>query len=200
VYFHFMKTILQLLFLMPSFCCAQISRDTIRSLQKARIKEDTSYIYQLPFLKSNKFRMIQGYFTNFSHKHLIANDFTMKEGTKICAARNGVVVGAYDNSNIGGMKDKENHWNYVLIMHQDSTTAVYGHLQQNGLKVKIGDSVIVGQEIALSGNTGYSAFPHLHFAVYDKNDNQIPVRFKTAKGIGYLKQWKKYSANSKKDI
>jgi murein DD-endopeptidase MepM/ murein hydrolase activator NlpD len=97
------------------------------------------------------------------------------------------------------LKDKENHWNYVMIMHNDSSTALYGHLQQNGLLVKLGDSVVVGQQIALSGNTGYSAFPHLHFTVYNNNGNQIPVRFKTAKGIGYLKQWRKYSATAKAD-
>lgn len=186
-----------LFLVIPTLFFAQ-QKSEARLYQKGKVKEDTSYIYTLPFLKNEKFLMVQGYHTSFSHKHLIANDFKMKEGSTICAARAGKVIDATDDSNIGGLKDKENHWNYVYIMHEDSSTAIYGHLQQNGLLVKVGDSVTKGQPIAVSGNTGYSAFPHLHFAVYDKNENQIPVRFKTSKGIRYLAQWKKYTATPKK--
>ncbi len=163
-----------------------------RDFQKGRKKEDTSFVYQLPFSASKKYLMVQGYHTAYSHKHLIANDFKMDESENICAARAGIVLSTYDQSNIGGLKDKENHWNYVVIMHIDSSTAIYGHLKKNSSLVKIGDTIKKGQLIALSGNTGYSAFPHLHFAVYDKNGNQIAVRFYTSKGVQYLKQWKKY--------
>ena len=45
------------------------------------------------------------------------------------------------------------------------TYAVYGHLTHGGSKVEVGDTVTQGQLIALSGNSGMSRGPHLHFAV-----------------------------------
>ncbi len=55
----------------------------------------------------------------------------------------------------------------------DGSIAYYWHLQKDGVLVNIGDTVQTGQWIGLSGNTGYSAFPHLHFEVqgYDAGGN-----------------------------
>ena len=55
--------------------------------------------------------------------------------------------------------------NYVTIGHDDGSQAVYVHLQMNGALVKLGDWVTTGDLIGLSGNTGYSTGPHLHFKV-----------------------------------
>jgi Peptidase family M23 len=178
--------------ILPTITFSQVDKKTIHKYQKGIYQEDTSFVYWLPYKENTKQLMVQGYLTNFSHKTLIANDFKMKNGTTICASRGGVVISVMEASNIGGLNDKENHWNYVLIQHEDSSTAIYGHLQQNGALVNIGDTVTQGQEIGLSGNTGYSAFPHLHFQVHNKEGAQIPVRFLTQYGKQYLRQLIQY--------
>jgi Peptidase family M23 len=180
------------LFTLPLLAFSQNDRTIIRNLQKGKLQEDTSYVYWLPYKENTSQLMVQGYLTKYSHKTLVANDFKMKSGTAICASRAGVVFDVMESSNIGGLKDKENHWNYILILHEDSSTAIYGHLQQNGALVNVGDIVTQGQEIGLSGNTGYSAFPHLHFQVRNKEGMQIPVRFLTQHGKQYLRQLKHY--------
>ena len=43
--------------------------------------------------------------------------------------------------------------------------ALYAHLQESGVLVRPGQHVRAGQQIGLSGNTGFTTGPHLHFAV-----------------------------------
>jgi Peptidase family M23 len=179
---------LLILLTLPQFLFAQSDRKEIRKYQKGALQEDTSFVYWLPYKEGSWQMMVQGYLTNYSHKTLVANDFKMKEGTIICAARAGIVLDVEESSNIGGLKDKENHWNYLLIMHADSSVAIYGHLKMNGSMVNKGDTILQGQEIAEAGNTGYSAFPHLHFQVTNKLGEQIAVRFLTKNGRQYLRQ------------
>ena len=107
----------------------------------------------------------------------------MKEGTTICAARDGIVIDVKEDSNKGGKTIKfQEYGNYITIYHKDGTMANYYHLQKNGSKVKVGDKVKAGDEIALSGNTGWSSGPHLHFQVYSFNEDMevksIPTKFK----------------------
>ena len=59
--------------------------------------------------------------------------------------------------------DPNGYGNYVLIRHNNSTETVYAHLSK--FIVKQGDYVKCGQPIALSGNTGRSTGPHLHFEI-----------------------------------
>ncbi len=63
----------------------------------------------------------------------------------------------------------------------------YYHLAPQGSLVEVGDTVRRGQRIGLSGNTGHTAMPHLHFAVYRATDwgrtQSIAVRFESADGI-----------------
>jgi murein DD-endopeptidase MepM/ murein hydrolase activator NlpD len=75
----------------------------------------------------------------------------------------------------------------VIIKHADGTFADYHHLKSGSALVKLGDQVKVGQPIGLSGNTGYSTKPHLHFAVFQAIDGKkvrsLPFRLKTDRGI-----------------
>src|SRR4030095_1882962 len=144
-----------------------------------------------PYEKGQKHLLVQAYMSKMSHKGEIALDFKMRKGTRVCAARAGVVVALREDSKKGGLKPEMlSEGNYIVIQHADGTHANYWHLKKNGALVNIGDMVPQGQVSGLSGNTGYSAFAHLHFEVVDPKKGQIPTRFNTQKGIKYLRPLK----------
>ena len=85
-----------------------------------------------------------------------ALDYGVPVGTEVYAAAEGVILAAnWSNGGLG---------NYVCIQHSGGMRTLYGH--GNGtFYVKPGDEVKKGQLIMLSGNTGNSSGPHLHFEV-----------------------------------
>lgn len=85
-----------------------------------------------------------------------ALDYGVPVGTEVYAAAEGVILAAnWSNGGLG---------NYVCIQHSGGMRTLYGH--GNGtFYVKPGDVVKKGQLIMLSGNTGNSSGPHLHFEV-----------------------------------
>jgi len=177
---------------------AQLTDAEIRDLKGGRVKPDNSYIYSLPFAKGSKFLLIQAYNSSMSHRNEISLDFKMKKGSKICASRAGIVTAVKEDSDVGGLNNEYlSKGNHIIITHSDGSTAMYWHLQKDGVLPNEGDSVMQGQHIGYSGNTGYSAFPHLHFQVYDKDGKNIATRFYTKKGIIYLRpgKWYKRSGN-----
>ncbi len=186
-------TLLFSLILFLASCTASRDPESRRAklLQQGRIKDDTSWLYSLPYEKGTSHLLVQGYYSSFSHKNRAALDFKMKQETKILAARKGVVVRIEERNNKGGVKTKYRKYaNLVVIAHEDGTRAGYWHIYQNGVLVNIGDTVKQGQVIALSGKTGFALFPHLHFLVWSNingNWQQVPTRFITSKGPRYLK-------------
>ena len=185
------------LLLFPIQCFSQGYYST-EDLKAGKFKEDSSYIYSLPFESNKKVFLVQGYESKiFSHKGERALDFKVKQGTKICAARDGIVTGLREDSDKGGLKKEHlSDGNYIAIRHNYGSVAYYWHLQKDGVTVNIGDSVKAGQWIGLSGNTGYSSFPHLHFEVqgYDVSGDykQLATRFYTKQGVLYLRPGKFY--------
>lgn len=171
-------------------------RKEIKQLQKGIITDDTSYVYGLPFDSSKGKFLVQGYFGKFTHKERAALDFKMKKGTKVLAARDGIVTRVKEDGDKGGWSRKYRQYgNNIIIQHDDNSRSGYWHIQKNGALVNLGDTVRKGQVIALSGNTGYTAFPHLHFIVWTSKGGQwqqVPTRFQTSKGIKYLRPWKWY--------
>ncbi len=112
-----------------------------------------------------------------SHRGIeeFAFDFSMDEGSIVCAARAGVVT-HLDVSHDGHGWDKPN--NYIVVDHGDGTSASYAHLRKGGSLVKKDDRVAQGQRIGLSGHVGKSLAPHLHFHVQDyRRGVTIPVSF-----------------------
>jgi murein DD-endopeptidase MepM/ murein hydrolase activator NlpD len=180
--------------------CGQLPDKTIYDLKSGRLKDDTSHIYSLPYEAGRSFLLIQGANSKMSHKNELAYDFKMKKGTKICAARSGVVTDLRSDSDKGGLKPENlSDGNFIILLHPDGSRSYYWHLQKNGVLVEKGSEVKQGEVIGLSGNTGYTAFPHLHFQVTDANGKEILVRFATKNGVAYLRpgKWYRGSAPSK---
>lgn len=146
--------------------------------------------YAMPF-KPGRYVVMQGPRGSYSHfagsPSENAVDWTVPEGTVVCAAREGRVVGVKQDSTAGGPDRKFKRLaNYVIIKHADGTFADYVHLKNGGALVKIGDEVTVGQPIGLSGQTGFTSAPHLHFSVFQTIDGKtkvtLPFRLKTDQG------------------
>ena len=97
------------------------------------------------------------------------NDGKGESGQNIRAARGGTVyvVVESESKNSYNSTDlcKDGVGNYVVINHGDGTFGTYWHLSQNSVIPKVGDQVSRGDKIALSGHTGVSSTPHVHFDV-----------------------------------
>lgn len=89
-------------------------------------------------------------------------DIAVPAGTPVKAAENGVVIYAGD-----GLKE---FGNTVLVRHENGLVTVYGHA--SSIEVQRGQKVKRGQEIALSGMSGTTDSPKLHFEV---RKNSAPV-------------------------
>ncbi|HRX16777.1 MAG TPA: M23 family metallopeptidase [Spirochaetota bacterium] len=147
--------------------------------------------YILPFSIGMEYKLVQGNCTRYSHKGFsrYAYDFGMPIGSEIIAARSGVVTfvetDMYDNTRRGKRRHKRipnARGNTILIEHEDGTIAAYFHLKYNGALVQKGDLVKQGQPIALSGSSGFTTGPHLHFEVRRSNEDRqsLPVTFRNA--------------------
>lgn len=84
-------------------------------------------------------------------------DYGVPVGTKVVAAADGVVMTTANLSSSYGT--------YVVIRHANGLQSYYAHGTKGSIVVSPGDTVKKGQKIMLSGNTGNSSGPHLHFEV-----------------------------------
>lgn len=131
--------------------------------------------YILPFEVGKFFevwRTVEHYAPGNGGVGLYAIDFGMPIGTRVIAARAGEVVAARGKFNDGNNEDTKE--NFVFLRHSDGTVARYFHLTRGGALVKVGDRIKRGQLIGLSGNTGQSPAPHLHFDVQSCGPNLPP--------------------------
>ena len=87
-------------------------------------------------------------------------------GTTVRASRAGQVITA---GWVGG------YGNCVIIDHGDGVTTRYGHLSE--VTVSVGQYVDQGQQVALSGNTGRSTGPHLHFEIRINGEPVDPLPY-----------------------
>ena len=89
-------------------------------------------------------------------------DIAVSEGTPVLAAECGIV--SYVSENAGG------YGKFIRIDHGYGVETAYAHLSK--IEVSVGQSVNANTRIALSGNTGKSTGPHLHFEI---TQNDIPL-------------------------
>lgn len=150
------RGVLIIVFLGAAFSLfAQLPDSRVRDAKSGRIINDTSYVYQLPWQNGKRHLLIQAANSRMSHRNELSLDFKMKTGTLIFAAREGIVVDAKADSDKGGLQEEMlSQGNHVIILHNDGSRAKYWHLQKDGVFVKTGDRVTMGQLIGASGNTG----------------------------------------------
>jgi murein DD-endopeptidase MepM/ murein hydrolase activator NlpD len=141
--------------------------------------------FVLPYQVGKAYLCTQGYGEPNHHSELrkFALDFAMPIGSFVTAARNGRVVfieDGFEDGDYGGGKE-----NVVVIQHDDGTFSRYVHLTKFGALVSLDQIVLQGEPVGLSGNSGQSIFPHLHFDVTGDNGGHdaqtVPVCFKNTK-------------------
>lgn len=146
--------------------------------------------YRLPYELAAAHRVSQAFpdvITHANAANRYAIDFEMPTGTPIQAARGGVVIetaGEFFSSGLD-LESSGDRANFVRILHDDGTLALYGHLKWRSIRVDSGQRVSRGEHIADSGNTGFSSGPHLHFVVQRNRagaSESVPVTFSGAAG------------------
>eukprot|EP01116_Phalansterium_solitarium_P018567 TRINITY_DN4968_c0_g1_i1.p1 TRINITY_DN4968_c0_g1~~TRINITY_DN4968_c0_g1_i1.p1 ORF type:complete len:505 (-),score=78.63 TRINITY_DN4968_c0_g1_i1:88-1530(-) len=135
-----------------------------------RAAEDTDCsvpAYEFPFRDMQPALCSQSHFGDRTHCHaadFYAVDFSVPLGTKVYCSRAGVVDNVKKDSNVGGDSSRfDNAANFVKILHEDGTVSKYYHLAYNGIAMRRGQAVAVGDLLGFTGNTGHSDGPHLHF-------------------------------------
>ena len=102
-----------------------------------------------------------------------AIDIRVATGTNVYATEAGTVIAAGPAGNAG---------NRITIDHGNGYVSKYMH--NSSLKVSVGEKVTKGQIIALSGNTGNSTGPHLHFQIEFNGVKIDPLTFKYDNNMG----------------
>ncbi len=121
-------------------------------------------------------------------------DFNMPIGTQITSSRAGEVVWVEESGDDGRFPN-----NLVVVDHGDGSFAQYMHLTRDGAAVEVGDLVVPGSPIGLSGATGLAGYPHLHFVVTSGGHEfpyvSVPVTFRnTAPNPKSLLSGQRYTA------
>lgn len=137
-----------------------------------KVKKDINRISKIPSI-----RPVKGGYLNSSfgyRKDPIDNvtrfhqgqDITVKTGTPIIAPADGIVKRAYYAGGFG---------NHIKLDHGNGYTTLFAHLSK--IKVKHGQRVNRGEIIGLTGNTGRSTAPHLHYEIHHYGESKNPLDF-----------------------
>ena len=136
--------------------------------------------WHLPFRAGAGFEVMQGNDGPTTHRDRdrFSWDFRMPRGTPVFAAATGVVVEVSDGFPEGGDNASlAERANVVVVDHGAARFSVYAHLTAHRVFVREGQRVRRGELLALSGNSGYSDAPHLHFEVTDFANRSLPTCF-----------------------
>lgn len=109
-----------------------------------------------------------GYRDNKPHNGI---DFKCAEGEEAGACFDGIVRCAVPKPDATDPQDiKNNRLGNYLVLWGDGYRAKYAHLSE--FKVRSGQKVKAGEIVALTGNTGVTTGPHLHFDLRDNKTNE----------------------------
>jgi hypothetical protein len=145
-------------------------------IDESEYPRKTDSPYKFPVRRNCRSFCIQGNNTLSTHKpgiHKYSYDILLPMGTPIYASRDGIVNETLKT--VGGIGFFKG--NFVSILHNDSTIAIYAHLKKNSIIVNVGDTIKTGQLIGYSGCNGQALYPHLHMHIL-KNGKSIPFVFK----------------------
>ena len=95
-------------------------------------------------------------------------DFSCDKNTPIYATADGVITSAKWRSGYGYTVEIDHGYGYRTL---------YAHLIDENFIVKPGQKVVRGEKIALSGNSGKSTGPHLHYEVIHKGEHVNPINY-----------------------
>ena len=137
-----------------------------------KVKKDINRISKIPSI-----RPVKGGYLNSSfgyRKDPIDNvtrfhqgqDITVKSGTPIHSPADGIVKRAYYAGGFG---------NHIKLDHGNGYTTLFAHLSK--IKVKHGQKVSRGEVIGLTGNTGRSTAPHLHYEIHHYGESKNPLDY-----------------------
>lgn len=103
-------------------------------------------------------------------------DFGVAVGNPVYSAADGTVMGIGD-TDVACKGASYGKW--VLVKHDNGLATLYAHL--SSISVSQGEKVGVKEQVGLSGNTGYSTGPHLHFSVFAADAVKIfgPTEYKS---------------------
>jgi murein DD-endopeptidase MepM/ murein hydrolase activator NlpD len=150
--------------------------------------------FYLPLQCGSRARISQGNGGNTSHtgRTQYAFDFSIGLNTPVVAMAPGEVVAIFDQTGPGdacyggGDSSCSSAANYVILRHADGNRTSYVHL--NRVDVAVGAQVSRGQQVGLSGSTGYSTGPHLHAERQQSCSSRycqtIPLSFEDVGGNG----------------
>lgn len=116
----------------------------------------------------------------------IASGETWGKGN-IIAAKDGTVIYPTEDDPINCPSSSDvsdtcggGYGNYVMIDHGNGMVTLYGHMYENSITVKAGDTVKQGQVIGLMGSSGQSNGSHLHFEVRNNGTRVDPQNYVSA--------------------
>tara|TARA_B100001248_G_scaffold261377_1_gene252360 strand:- start:1619 stop:2527 length:909 start_codon:yes stop_codon:yes gene_type:complete len=137
-----------------------------------KVKKDINRISKIPSIRPVKDGYLNSSFgyrkdpiDNVTRFHQ-GQDITVKTGTPIHAPADGVVKRAYYAGGFG---------NHIKLDHGNGYTTLFAHLSK--IKVKHGQEVKRGEIIGLTGNTGRSTAPHLHYEIHHYGESKNPLDF-----------------------
>ena len=94
--------------------------------------------------------------------------------SEVHAAKAGTVIVSQRSSSYG---------EYVVVSHGSGNTTLYAHMSSR--KVSVGDYVAQGDVLGITGSTGISSGPHLHFEITENGNRVNPLDYLT----GYVQAW-----------